>query len=275
MTVRVGTSGWAYPEWRGAYYPAGVAHRRELEYVALRLDTVELNGSFYSLQRPSSYRAWRDRTPESFVFAVKGHRFVTHLRRLREPHVTVANFLGSGVLELGAKLGPVLWQFPERLVFDPGLVADFLAALPRDGAAAAAMVAEHATILAADREPAPPVPRLRHAVEVRHPTFRSPRFTDLLREHGIAMVAADTAGKWPYFEDVTADFTYVRLHGATELYASSYDTATLRRWAAKIDAWHRTGDVYVYFDNTARAAAPHNAEHLATLVDRVPAGRRS
>lgn len=272
MTVRVGTSGWAYPEWRGAYYPAGVPHRLELEYLAQRLDTVELNGSFYSLQRPASYRAWRDRTPESFVFAVKGHRYVTHLRRLREPHVTVANFLGSGVLELGAKLGPVLWQFPERLPFDPGLLADFLAALPRDGRSASALVADHATITPPDPMPAPPVPLLRHAVEVRHPTFFSDRFADLLRAHGVAMVAADTAGKWPYFEHTTADFTYVRLHGATELYASSYATRTLRRWAAKIDTWRAAGDVYVYFDNTARAAAPRNAERLATLVDRVPAG---
>src|SRR5882724_10110651 len=112
MTVRIGTSGWAYPEWRGAYYPARLVHRRDLEYLAGRMSTVEWNGSFYSLQRPSSYRAWYDRTPDSFVFAVKGHRYVTHLRRLRDPHETVANFLASGVLELADKLGPVLWQFP-------------------------------------------------------------------------------------------------------------------------------------------------------------------
>lgn len=266
-TVWVGTSGWAYPEWRGAYYPAGVPHRRELEYVATRLGTVELNGSFYSLQRPASYRAWRDRTPPSFMFAVKGHRYVTHLRRLREPHVTVANFLGSGVLELGAKLGPVLWQFPERVSFDPGLLADFLGVLPRDGAAAATLVADHATLAPPDPMPAPAVPRLRHAVEVRHPSFRSERFADLLSSHGVAMVAADTAGRWPYFEETTADFHYVRLHGATELYASSYGTRGLRRWATKIEAWRDSGDVYVYFDNTARAAAPHDAERLAGLLD--------
>lgn len=272
-TAWVGTSGWAYPEWRGVYYPPGVAQRRELEYVASRLGTVELNGSFYSLQRPVSYRAWRDRTPPSFLFAVKGHRFVTHMRRLREPHVSVANFLGSGVLELGAKLGPVLWQFPERLAFDPGLLTDFLAALPRDGDAAAALVRNHATLTPVDAAPGPPVPLLRHAVEVRHPSFRSSRVADLLRSHGVALVMADTAGKWPCLDEETADFRYVRLHGATELYASAYDTPTLRRWATKIDAWRHTGDVYVYFDNTARAAAPHDAERLIALLDRVGAGR--
>ncbi|HEX3593114.1 MAG TPA: DUF72 domain-containing protein [Pseudonocardiaceae bacterium] len=274
MTVRVGTSGWAYPEWRGAYYPPEVTHRRELDYVAGRLGTVELNGSFYSLQRPASYRAWRDRTPESFVFAVKGHRYVTHLRRLRDPHVTVANFLASGVLELGEKLGPVLWQFPERLSFDPGLVAEFLSALPRNGDAAAALVADHATMLPPDPGPRPPVPRLRHALEVRHPTFGSARFVELLRAHRVALVAADTAGKFPYFDDVTADFTYARLHGATELYASTYDTETLTRWATKIEKWRTVGDVYVYFDNTAKAAAPHDAERLAALVNGVLTGPR-
>lgn len=270
MTVRIGTSGWAYPEWRGTYYPAGLPRGRELDYLGGRLATVELNGSFYSLQRPGSYRAWRDRTPGSFVFAVKGHRFVTHLRRLREPHVSVANFLASGVLELGDKLGPVLWQLPERLRFDPGLLADFLAALPHDSQAARRLVADHATLLPVEPCSVPgPFVSMRHAVEVRHPTFLSARFVGLLRTHGVALVTADTAGRWPYVEEMTTDFTYVRLHGATELYASSYDNAELERWAAKIRTWCGAGDVYVYFDNTARAAAPHNAERLAALLGRV------
>jgi uncharacterized protein YecE (DUF72 family) len=275
MTVRIGTSGWAYPEWRGAYYPAGLVHRRELEYLAGRMSTVELNGSFYSLQRPSSYRAWYDRTPDSFVFAVKGHRYVTHLRRLRDPHETVANFLASGVLELADKLGPVLWQFPERLAFDPALVADFLTTLPADQATAADLVAQHATRRPDDDGPRRPVTArpLRHAVEVRHPSFADTRFADLLRAHGVALVSADTAGTWPFFDEVTADFTYVRLHGATELYASAYDPTELADWAARIRAWSRAGDVYVYFDNTAQAAAPRDAEHLAGLGGDPP-GRR-
>jgi uncharacterized protein YecE (DUF72 family) len=270
MTIRIGTSGWAYPEWRGTYYPAGLPRNRELDYLGGRLATVELNGSFYSLQRPGSYRAWRDRTPESFIFAVKGHRYVTHLRRLREPHVSVANFLASGVLEPGAKLGPVLWQFPPHLRFDPVLLAEFLCVLPHDSNAARRLVTDHATLLPADGGSASgPLVPIRHAVEVRHPTFLSSPFVDLLRAHGVAPVAADTAGTWPYVDEVTADFTYVRLHGATELYASSYDDAALRQWAAKILAWGHAGDVYVYFDNTARAAAPHNAERLVALLSRV------
>lgn len=267
MTIWIGTSGWAYPEWRGVYYPPGLVHRLELEYLAGRLSTVELNGSFYSLRRPLNYRAWYDRTPKSFVFAVKGHRFVTHLRRLRDPHISVANFLGSGVLELGEKLGPVLWQFPERVSFDPVLVREFLAALPVDHVGAAKLIDHYATLLPSDPpirtvEPLP----LRHAMEVRHPSFATTRFFDLLSEYRVALVSADTAGKWPYFEESTADFTYVRLHGATELYVSAYSRTELANWAKKIRAWSQTGDVYVYFDNTARTAAPHNAELLAELL---------
>jgi uncharacterized protein YecE (DUF72 family) len=267
VTIRIGTSGWLYPEWRGTYYPAGLVQRRELEYLASRMATVELNGSFYSLRRPASYRDWRDRTPESFVFAVKGHRFVTHRRQLRDPYVSVANFLGSGVLELGRKLGPVLWQFPDRLRFDPARMAEFLAALPRDTMAAADLVARHATMLPAEGlAPVAEAIPLRHAVEPRHPSFGSTESLDLLRANGIALVTADTAGTWPCFEEPTADFAYVRLHGGAELYASSYDEAELADWAAKIRQRARGGDVYVYFDNTAKAAAPHNAERLADLL---------
>lgn len=268
MTIRIGTSGWNYPEWRGVYYPQGMAHRRELEYLASRLPTVELNGSFYSLRRPPSYRAWRDRTPESFVLAVKGHRYVTHLRRLHEPHVSVANFLASGVLELGRKLGPVLWQFPGQVRFDPSLVKDFLAALPGDTTAAADLIAGHATMR--PDEGVPPVTEalpLRHVVEPRHPSFGSAASLELLNAHRVALVVADTAGTWPRFEESTADFTYVRLHGGSELYASSYDDGELADWAAMVRRWSRSGDVYVYFDNTARAAAPRNAERLAELLD--------
>ena len=230
---------------------------------------MELNGSFYSLRRPSSYRAWHDRTPPEFVFAVKGNRFITHVRRLRDAHETVANFLASGVLELRAKLGPVLWQFPATLAFDPVLVGEFLAALPVDHSSAADLIARHAT-----RWPDEPstVPRssrpLRHAVEARHPSFAVPAFRELLCAHDVASVRADTAGRWPYFDFATTDFSYVRLHGATELYVSAYSPAELAEWAARIRKWARTGDVFVYFDNTARSAAPRDAEQLVELVGR-------
>jgi uncharacterized protein YecE (DUF72 family) len=269
--IRIGTSGWVYPEWRGTYYPADLPQRRQLEYLAGRMSTVEINGSFYSLRRPANYRSWYAQTPPDFQFAVKGNRFVTHIRRLREPTVPLANFLGSGVLELAEKLGPLLWQFPPSLSFDADVLADFLAALPKDTTAAVDLVRQHATMV----DDVTQLPRdhrlLRHVVEVRHPTFRSARCYDLLRQHGVALVAADTAGLFPYIEERTADFTYVRLHGATELYVSDYGESELYDWAAKIREWHAYGDVYVYFDNTANAAAPHNAERLAGLLGLVPA----
>jgi uncharacterized protein YecE (DUF72 family) len=262
--IRIGTSGWVYPEWRGTYYPADLAQRRQLAYLSSRMSTVEINGSFYSLRSPTSYRSWYASTPPDFRFAVKGNRFVTHVRRLRDVTEPLANFLGSGVLELGEKLGPLLWQFPPSLTFDPEVFADFLAALPKDTTAAVDLIRLHATkvddVTQLDHR------LLRHAVEVRSPTFRSARCYELLRQHGVALVTADTAGLFPFIEEHTADFTYVRLHGATQLYVSSYREPELNEWAAKIREWHASGDVYVYFDNTAEAAAPPNAERLAALL---------
>lgn len=267
MTVRIGTSGWAYPEWRGTFYPAGVAQRRHLEYLARHVTTVEVNGSFYSLQRPTSYQAWHDRTPPGFVLAVKGPGYITHRRRLRDPEPPLANFLASGVLELGAKLGPLLWQLPPSLAFDAGLLRDFLAALPQDVATAARLADRAERMPAGYTPPAQPVNRpLRHAVEPRHASFAAPACTELLAEYGVAMVAADTAGTWPYFDRTPTDFSYLRLHGDTELYVSAYSDAALRRWADRITELAARGDVYVYFDNTAKAAAPHDAERLAELV---------
>src|SRR4051812_28239238 len=130
-SVRVGISGWTYAGWRGDFYPRGLPHRRELAYAAERLDTVEINGSFYSLQRPTSYQSWREQTPDDFVFAVKVGWFVTHMKRLRDVEQPLANFFGSGVLALGPKLGPVLWQLPERFEYDADLLASFFRLLPR------------------------------------------------------------------------------------------------------------------------------------------------
>lgn len=271
-TVRVGTSGWSYREWRGTYYPEKLPAQQQLEYIAGRLPTLEVNGSFYSLQRPTSYRSWYRRTPDDFVFAVKGHRYLTHLRRLREPVAPLANFFASGVLELGDKLGPVLWQLPAAVAFDEGLLRDFLAALPTDTASAAALAETRAERRPADYSmPALTVNRpLRHAIEVRHESFRSARVVDLLTEHGVALVAADTAGLFPYFAETTTDFGYVRLHGDTELYVSPYGAEALTKWAGRIRKWARHGDVYVYFDNTAKAAAPVDAERLAAMLAPAP-----
>jgi uncharacterized protein YecE (DUF72 family) len=264
--IRVGTSGWRYPPWRGGrYYPKGLPQRSELEYLSGQLNSVEINGSFYSLQRPTSYQAWAAQTPADFVFAVKGGRFITHLKRLRDVAVPLANFFASGPLALGAKLGPVLWQLPPSLRFDPDLLAGFFDLLPRSTAEAVELANRRDDRLDgrdwlttdADRP-------IRHALEVRHPTFVEPGFLDLLREHRIALVVADTAGKFPYLEDVTADFSYVRLHGDEELYTSDYSEAALDVWAKRIrELLAAAGDTYIYFDNDVHAYAPWNAIALA------------
>ena len=285
--VRIGISGWTYAPWRGHFYPKGLPHRRELEYAAQRMNSVEVNGSFYMLQRPESYRAWYSATPEDFRFAVKGGRFITHMKKLRGVETPLANFFASGVLVLGPKLGPLLWQLPPNLGFDPERLEDFFALLPRTTAEAAVLAERHDerltdrawTTTDADRP-------LRHALEVRHPSYEDAAFVALLRRHDVALVVADTAGKWPFLEDVTADFVYVRLHGAEELYTSGYDDPALDGWAARVRAWRDGGeppdarrvgppapqggpggrDVYVYFDNDVKVRAPYDAMGLAARL---------
>jgi uncharacterized protein YecE (DUF72 family) len=271
--VRVGISGWTYPPWRGVFYPPGLPHRLELEHAASLLSTIEINGSFYALQRPESYQDWRARTPEDFLFSVKGGRFVTHLKKLRDVETPLANFFASGVLALGPKLGPVLWQLPPNLGFDAARIADFLTLLPRTTAAAAELAARHdermdGRAFTTTDEERP----LRHAMEVRHPSYETAAFTDLLREHDVAVVTADTAGKWPMFLEPTTDhLAYVRLHGEEELYASGYDDAALDRWAALVAGWRDTGrDVVVYFDNDIKVRAPVDAQALAARLGVTP-----
>lgn len=263
--VRVGVSGWRYPRWRGDFYPRGLVQRRELEYVASRMTSVEVNGSFYSLQRPSTYQRMVDDTPDDFVLAVKGSRFITHLKRLRDVETGLANFLASGVLALGDKLGPLLWQLPPDLAYDEGLLRDFLGRLPRSTGEAADLAKQHDERVPDDRAlTACPVDAgLDHVVEVRHPSFTAEPAIELLREHDVGLVVSDSPGRWPYLEERTSRVTYVRLHGHTELYASGYASRSLDRWAAKCRAWEEEGrDVYVYFDNDARGRAPWDAVAL-------------
>ncbi|MEP6851592.1 MAG: DUF72 domain-containing protein [bacterium] len=272
--VRVGISGWTYAPWRGDFYPPKLAHRRELAYAAERLNSIEINGSFYSLQRPTSYQAWAAQTPPDFVFTVKGGRFITHMKRLRDTGASLPNFFGSGVLALGAKLGAVLWQLPPTLVFDAELLTDFLSALPRTTSTAAALAAGHDERLRDRAWTTTDAERpLRHALEVRHDSFRRPAFVELLREQQVALVVADTAGKWPQMFDVTADFVYVRLHGAEELYTSGYDDAGLDSWAARVAGWRDAGlDVFVYFDNDVKVRAPYDAMALSARLGLAPDG---
>jgi len=282
-TIRIGISGWTYPPWRGVFFPQGLAHKRELEYAAKQVASIEINGSFYSLQRPESYRAWYAATPRGFVFAVKGSRFITHMKRLKEVEEPLANFFASGVLCLGEKLGPFLWQLPPNFSYDRERLTAFFELLPRDTRAAAQLARKHdarvkgRASMKVDRNR-----RLRHCLEVRHESFATKEFVELLRRHRIGLVVADTAGKWPFLEDITADFIYARLHGHEELYRSGYTPAALDDWAAKIRAWAKgrapgsserlaprlpvakSGrDVYVYFDNDAKVHAPFDAMALA------------
>jgi uncharacterized protein YecE (DUF72 family) len=267
--VRIGVSGWRYPSWRGDFYPRGLVQRRELEYVASQMNAVELNGSFYSLQRPTTYQRLVDQTPDDFCVAVKGGRFITHLKRLAGVETALANFLASGVLALGPKLGPLLWQLPPNLAFDADLLGGFFDQLPRTTAEAAAIARRHDAKLGADRvvletDADRPV---RHALEFRHPSFCEEEAIACVAAHDVALVVSDSPGKWPYTERVTSDLVYVRLHGHTELYASGYSAASLDEWAEKVTGWRDQGlDVHVYFDNDARGRAPHDA---VALLERV------
>ncbi len=266
--IRVGISGWTYAGWRGDFYPTGLPHRAELAYAAERMGSVEINGSFYSLQRPSSYARWASATPDDFVFAVKGGRFITHLKRLRDVETPLANFFASGVLALGPKLGPVLWQLPERLAYDRAVLADFLALLPRTTTAAAALATGHDDKLAEDRAltTTDAERTVRHALEFRSPTFCHDEAFALLAEHDVSCVLADTAGRWPKADADTSDLRYVRLHGDTELYASGYTDESLDAWAERCRAWSADHEVVVYFDNDAQGHAPWDAVRLAERV---------
>jgi len=262
--IRIGISGWRYAPWRGVFYPEGLAQRRELEYCGRHFPTVEINGSFYSLQRPEYYEQWYRETPAGFVFAVKGSRYITHMLRLANVEKPLANFFASGILALEDKLGPFLWQFPERFRFDPERLDAFFRLLPRTSAQALALARRRDARMTGRARLATGADRpLRHAIEIRHPSFVSDDFVSLLRKSGVGLVVADTAGKWPKLFDVTAPFVYVRLHGDKELYASGYTKRGLDAWAKRIRAWDRAGrDVYVYFDNDMKVKAPFDALSL-------------
>jgi uncharacterized protein YecE (DUF72 family) len=282
--VRIGISGWRYAPWRGKFYPDGLRQKEELAFAARQFSTIEINGTFYSLQRPHSFVAWRDATPQDFIFAVKGPRFITHMKKLKDVETPLANFFASGVLALNEKLGPVLWQLPPNFHFHPDKLARFFDLLPRTTGDALQLAEKHDARLNgrswlksdSDRP-------LRHALEIRHESFRDPTFIALLRRHRIGLVVADTV-EWPLLMDATADFVYVRLHGSQQLYASGYGPKALSAWAERIRTWQSAGeaqgdhagpparkqrrDVYVYFDNDAKVRAPVDAKSLVTLLDR-------
>ena len=288
--AHIGISGWTYPPWRGTFYPPGLAQKRELEYASRHLASIEINGSFYALQRPTSFQSWREQTPDGFVFSVKAGRFITHMKKLKDVETPLANFFASGLLALGDKLGPVLWQLPPTLGFDADRLTGFFELLPRTTAAAAELATRHDERMTDRAWLATDTDRpLRHALEVRHASFETPEFVQLLRAHDVALVTADTAGKWPFLEDQTAGFAYARLHGDEELYVSGYSDEALDLWAEKVRAWSvgadpptarlvaapqpqpAERDVYVYFDNDVKVRAPFDAMGLAARLGELSA----
>ncbi|MCL4798756.1 MAG: DUF72 domain-containing protein [Burkholderiales bacterium] len=291
----IGTSGWSYDDWRGAFYPDGLPHARELEFASRCFNSLELNATFYSLKRPDDYREWRDTAPRGFRYAVKGSRFITHNKRLKEVETPLANFLASGVLLLEEKLGPLVWQLPENARFDAGRMERFFALLPRDTHQAARLARRHdARVKGRSWTKTDRKRPMRHALEVRSESFFNPEFARLARRFDVAIVVSDSAD-WPCVEEITAGFVYLRLHGHEQTYASRYGARALRAWAERIRRWRagrepgdarritdrepprrKTRDVYVYFDNDRRAYAPQDALYLAAHVgaDPAPAGVR-
>ncbi len=266
--IRVGISGWTYAPWRGVFYPPGLRQADELRFASQAFASIEINGSFYSLMRPDNYRTWAEAAPPDFQFAVKGGRYITHMKRLRDARQGLANFFASGVLALGEKLGPFLWQLPPSLKFDAGVLREFLQLLPRSTREIEDLARGHdarlaGRALASRRGPAC---RVRHALEVRHESFSDPRYLELLREFGVASCAADSAGLYPLIDEQTTDFAYVRLHGAERLYVSGYDPPALRAWAERVRRYAERGDVYVYFDNDVKVRAPFDAENLTRIL---------
>jgi uncharacterized protein YecE (DUF72 family) len=291
--IHIGISGWRYKGWRGVFYPEKLPQRQELEFASRKFDSIELNGSFYSLQRPESFSQWEAETPPDFLFSIKGSRYITHMLRLRNVEGPLANFFAQGLLRLGKKLGPILWQFPANFAFEPERLEPFLALLPRTQKQAAELARKHddrlndRSWLDVRHEAA-----VRHAIEVRHESFVCEKFIRLLRSYGVGLVVADTVA-WPLLMDVTSGFVYCRLHGSKELYASRYEVEDLDTWARRIVAWASGGevddgrrasqrhapkrksrDVYVYFDNDMKVHAPFDAEQLRTRVNRLLASGR-
>jgi uncharacterized protein YecE (DUF72 family) len=238
--IRVGIGGWVYPPWRGSFYPAKLRQAEELAYASRQVTAIEINGTFYRTQNPASFRKWHDETPADFIFSLKGPRFLTHRRELASAEPFMARFFDSGFLELGDKLGPILWQFAPTLAFDPVDFAAFLSLLPeRLGGRA-----------------------IRHVIEVRHDSFRTPEFFDLLRRRNIAVALVDDA-KYPGFTELTADFAYLRLRRCTENEPTGYPPATLDDWSARLKAWSAEGrDAFLYFINGAKIRAPIAAQAL-------------
>lgn len=263
--VRTGTAGWVYEPWRGTFFPQGLVQKKELAYAASHLTSIEINATFRANQKPESFRRWAGETPEGFQFAIKGPQLVTHIRRLKNCREELATFFASGPLALGNRLGPFVWQLPPNLQFDAASFAAFLEMLPQTVESYVALAE------AANREKLTPyldasgVGAIRHAIEPRHPSFDDPAVNDLLRQHNVARVIADTVAQ-PQRE-LTADFAYCRLQGPAHDGAEAYEAADIAEWATIMAGWSAGGrDVYAYFVHEDKLHAPHNAMALAKML---------
>jgi uncharacterized protein YecE (DUF72 family) len=281
--IRIGISGWRYPPWRGTFYPGDLPQRSELEFASKILPVIEINGTFYALQRPESFTQWYRQTPADFMFTLKAPRYITHMRRLKGVERPLANWFASGLFNLREKLGPMVWQLPPNFKYDHERLRDFLQLLPHDTASAAAMARRRDAFMKGRARLTIDANRpLRHAIEVRHDSFATGAFIELLRKHNVALVISESARQWPMIQDVTADFIYMRLHGDKALYRSGYGGKALDQWARRIAAWARGSepadakrvggkgasaprmrDVYCFFDNTdVKLRAPFDAQTL-------------
>ncbi|HJR92497.1 MAG TPA: DUF72 domain-containing protein [Acidimicrobiia bacterium] len=264
--IRIGVSGWSYREWAGRFYPSGLPQADRLAFIAENFDTVEVNRSFYSLLKPDVYRGWHDAVPDDFIFAVKGGRYLTHQKKLHDVTVPLANFLASGVLHLGEKLGPILWQLSGAWRIDLERITAFLRALPATFDAAVDLASRHDDKVEAPSWPSGSSRPIRHVLEVRHPEAPIADLSAALEQEGMALAVSDGAD-WPVGEPAESDFVYVRLHGPGRLYSSRYEEDDLERWSGRIERWRAAaadrsadgGDCYVYFDNDVNAYAPHDA----------------
>jgi uncharacterized protein YecE (DUF72 family) len=242
--IRVGIGGWTYAPWRGSFYPKGLPHRCELEFASRQLTSIEINGTFYSTFKPASWAKWRDETPAEFVFSIKGSRFCANRRVLASAGEALARFYGQGLSKLGDRLGPINWQFATSMTLDLEDFAGFLKLLPRK----------------IGRR------RIRHAVELRHESFRDQRFYALARRHNVAIVYADHE-EYPAIDEPTADFAYARLMRSRGDVETGYPARDLGRWASRARDWAKRGDVFVYFINGAKLRAPAAAQALMRRLD--------
>jgi len=237
--IRIGIGGWTFASWRGVFYPKDLTHKRELEFASRALTSIEINGTFYSTFKPASWQKWRDETPDDFVFAVKGSRFVTNRKILASAAASIGVFMAQGLTTLGKKLGPINWQFATSKKFEPDDFAAFLALLPKekDGLA------------------------LRHAVEVRNQSFATPAFYELAAKHGVAIVYAEDE-EFPKIDQPTAGFAYARLMSSREKLKAGVTGPELDRLARQFRVWAKRGDVFAYFISGAKVRNPAAAQAL-------------